>query len=161
MSLLFSVIQWKGEKKKMKRIVTALAIPALLAALVIASEVKLEGVKCVVSGEPVNASAATDYKDGKVYFCCTGCEKSFKADTAKYSTKASHQLVATGQARQVNCPISGEPISADKSLEVSGAKVYFCCDNCRNQVAKASGEQQMNMVFGEAAWNKAGYNVAK
>ncbi len=145
----------------MKRTAIALAIPVLLAALVIASEVKLEGVKCVVSGEPVSASATTDYKDGKVYFCCMGCEKNFKADTAKYSTKANHQLVATGQAKQLNCPISGEPISSDKFLEVGGAKVYFCCDNCRNQAGKASGEQQVNMLFGEAAWNKAAYKVGK
>jgi len=143
----------------MKRLMIALAIPALLAAVGIASDVKLEGVKCIVSGEPAVASASAAYKDGKVYFCCKDCIKGFTANTAKYATKANHHLVATGQAKQANCPISGEPIAQDKSLEVNGAKVYFCCDKCKTTVAKAAGDEQMNMVFGEAAWKKAGFKV--
>ena len=67
--------------------------------------------------------------------------------------------MATGQAVQTSCPINGDPISRDKFIELKGAKVYFCCDNCKNQVTKASEEEQMRMLFSEAAWKKAGYKV--
>lgn len=145
----------------MKHAIIVLAVVALLAALVIASDVKLGGAKCVVTGEPVNQSVSADYKDGKIYFCCPSCIPTFKKDTAKYATKANHQLVLTGQAKQTSCPISGEPISMDKFVEVNGAKVYFCCDKCKNKVAKAGDDEQMNLAFGDAAWKKAGYKVGK
>jgi len=144
----------------MKRVLIALAMTALLAVLVIASEVKLDGVKCFVGGESVSSSVSADYKDGKVYFCCPGCQKKFMADTAKYATKANHQLVATGQAKQTNCPLSGEPIAQDKMVEVQGAKVYFCCDHCKNKMVGAAPDEQLNLVFSEAAWEKGGFKVA-
>jgi len=143
----------------MKRSVLALLVPMVFGVLLAAAEVKLEGVKCMISGEPVNASVSADYKDGKVYFCCPNCIKTFQADPEKYATKANQQLVATGQAKQATCPLSGAKIAEDKFVEVNGAKVYFCCDTCKGKAANASGDQQMEMLFGEAAWKKAGYKV--
>lgn len=144
----------------LRRILFALALPATLAVLVFASDIKLEGVTCPISGQAVTASASADYKDGKVHFCCNDCPGTFKANTAKYATKANHQLVQTGQAVQSNCPISGEPIDQSKSVKVGGAEVFFCCNNCKDKVAKATGDQQMNLVFSDAAWSKAGFKVS-
>ena len=143
----------------MKRSVLALVFPMLFAVLLIASEVKLDGVKCIVGGEAASASVSADYQDGKVYFCCENCLKKFKADPAKYATKANHQLVASGQAKQASCPLSGGKVDEGKVIEVNGAKVYFCCDQCKGKAASAAGDQQMEMLFGEAAWKKAGYKV--
>jgi len=70
-------------------------------------------------------------------------------------------LVATGQAKQTKCPISGAPCKADKVVEVGGAKVYFCCDNCKGKVAGAKGDDQANLVFSDGAFEKAGYTVGK
>jgi YHS domain-containing protein len=145
----------------MKRVLCLLAFSAFVAALAFAADVKLDGVKCPVSGKPAVAAASAGYEGGKVYFCCNDCKASFEKDPAKYAAKANHQLVATGQAKQASCPISGEPIKNDKSVKVSGATVYFCCDNCKDKVAKATGDEQVNLAFGDAAWKKGGFKVGK
>ena len=145
----------------MKRSVLAIVLPMLFAVLLIASDAKLDGVKCIVGGEAVNASVSADYQGGQVYFCCENCLTKYKADPAKYATKANHQLVASGQAKQANCPLSGGKIDESKSVEVKGAKVYFCCDHCKSKAAAAAGDEQMEMLFGEAAWKKADFKVGK
>ena len=40
-------------------------------------------VTCPVSGQPVNKDCTTDYKGGKIAFCCGNCLAAFKKDTAK------------------------------------------------------------------------------
>jgi YHS domain-containing protein len=143
----------------MKRVAATLAVTILVSLMTIASDIKLEGVKCIVGGEQASASISADYQGGKVFFCCPNCQAKFKGDPAKYTAKANHQLVATGQVKQSLCPISGEKINPEKSLEIQGAKVFFCCDDCKNQVAKANDDEQLGMVFGAAAWQKAGFKV--
>src|SRR5678815_1334635 len=93
------------------RLFAALGIVALLVATVIAEEkkeekVKLDGIKCPVSGKAATENSV-DYKGGKVYFCCENCPKAFSADSKKFATKANAQLVATGQVKQEKCPLSG------------------------------------------------------
>jgi len=146
----------------MKRALLALVVPAMLIATAVAADIKLEGVKCLVAGnKPASAENASDYKGGKVFFCCGNCKKAFDGDTAKHAVKANHQLVVTGQAKQSKCPLSGGPCKEDKVLEVAGAKVYFCCDNCKGKVAAAKGDDQAAMVFSDAAFEKAGFKVGK
>src|SRR5262245_43376064 len=99
----------------------AFSAAALLAsARVYAPELKLEGIKCPVSGKAAKAASSVDYKGGKVYLCCDGCPDAFKKDTAKFATKANMQLVATGQAKQVKCPVAGKDINPATGIEVSG-----------------------------------------
>jgi hypothetical protein len=138
----------------------ALVAVAAVATAYAAEEVKLEGVKCIVNAK-ANAKAANarDYKDGKVYFCCMNCPKAFDKDAAKFSTKANHQLVATGQAKQEKCPFSGEAVNADTAITVEGAKIAFCCEMCQGK-AKASDEQ-VELLFNDKAFEKAGFKVAK
>ena len=80
---------------------------------------KLEGVKCPVSGKAVKEDKTVAYKDGKVYFCCENCPKAFTKDSKKFATKANAQLVATGQAKQAKCPISGQALNPDTNLPSS------------------------------------------
>jgi hypothetical protein len=115
---------------------------------------------CPVSGKAAIKESSVDYKDGKVYFCCEGCPDAFKADTAKFAAKANMQLVQTKQAAQEKCPISGQKLNPEKSVEVSGVKVTFCCENCQGAVAKLKGDEQINKVFSDAAFKKA-YKVKK
>ena len=61
-----------------------------------------------------------------------------KTSTAKYAALANLQLVATGQARQVACPLTGGKLNSQQVLKVSGVKVAFCCGGCPKKVAKAS-----------------------
>ena len=122
-----------------------------------AAEEKAKAFKatCPVSGKPALEDKTVDYKGGKVYFCCENCPKAFEKDTAKYATKANQQLVATGQTTQVKCPITGKALNADKTVEVGGVKVTFCCENCQGKVAAATGDAQAELVFSDAAFAKA------
>lgn len=44
---------------------------------------------------------------------------------------------AADEIRQKTCPVSGKPISADKSVEHEGQKVYFCCGGCAKTFEKS------------------------
>lgn len=127
-----------------------------------AQDVNLEGVKCIINGnKAASVDAVVDYKGGKVYFCCQGCVKKFKADVelkeeAKFATKANHQLVVTGQFTQKGCPMSGGPVNEEFMTEVGGAKVGFCCGNCQKKVVEAEGlAAKADLVFSEVAFKKA------
>jgi YHS domain-containing protein len=123
-------------------------------------EVKLDGIKCPVSGKAATQNAV-DYKSGKVYFCCENCPKAFSKDSAKFSTKANAQLVATGQAKQAKCPLSGGKINPDTQITVAGAKVAFCCEKCQGKVQAAKDAEALELVFSDKAFEKAGFAVEK
>ena len=94
-----------------KKAMSGVAVLLVAAATVVAAEVNLEGVKCVVAPKAASASKAVDYKGGKVYMCCGGCVGKFKSNTAKYAEKANHQLVATKQfAHSVVVPLTKAPL---------------------------------------------------
>jgi YHS domain-containing protein len=126
-----------------------------------AAEEKTFSAKCVVAGDQnAKEDKFADYKGGKVYFCCDGCKGKFTSDPAKYAVSANGQLVATGQAKQVKCPLAGKPCNKDKFVEVKGIKVYFCCDGCKGKVAAAKGDEQAALVFSDDAFSK-GFEVPK
>ena len=116
---------------------------------------------CPVSGKAALQDKTADYKSGKVYFCCENCPKAFAKDTAKFATKANQQLIATGQTTQAKCPLSGGKLNPDASSDVGGAKVTFCCNMCKGKVDEAKGDAQTELVFSDAAFAKAGFEVKK
>lgn len=125
-------------------------------------KIKLDGIKCIVAGaKAAKADNAEAYKDGKVFFCCANCPKAFAKDTAKFATKANHQLIATSQAKQANCPLTGGEVDSGTAISVKGAKIAFCCNNCKGKAEKAEGDAQMEMLFSDKAFAKAGFKVAK
>ena len=142
------------------RMIVFSAAALLACATVYAADVKLEGIKCPVSGKAAKAASSVDYKGGKVYFCCDQCPDAFKNETTKFAAKANMQLVATGQANEVKCPITGNDLNPATAIDVSGVKVAFCCNNCKVKVSKAEGDEQVNLVFGEEAFKK-GFEVKK
>ena len=147
------------------RLFAAIGLVALLVATVVAEDkkeekVKLEGIKCPVSGGKATENSV-DYKGGKVYFCCDKCPTAFGKDTAKFATKANAQLVATGQAKQAKCPLSGGKLNPDTAITVGGAKVCFCCEMCQGKVKAAEGDKQLDLVFSDAAFKMAGFEVPK
>jgi hypothetical protein len=147
----------------MRRIsLLAVALGFTLTAVYAAEEVKLDGIKCVVQGDKAaKADKSLDYKDGKIYFCCGNCPKAFEKDKAKFETKANAQLVATGQAKQGKCPLTGKDVDKSQELTLNGAKVNFCCGNCKGKVEKAKGDDQLALVFSDDAWKKAEFKVEK
>lgn len=122
----------------------------------------LSGVKCILNGNrAANAEKSVEFKGGKAYFCCGGCvakfEKAMEQEEpdAAMMMKANHQLVATGQFVQKGCPISGNELLDDATTQVGGVEVGFCCNGCRDRVAKAEGlEAKAKIVFTEAAFKK-------
>lgn len=129
--------------------VLLMAVAAMLAGGLSAADDKasLEGAKCPVSGKPINQSDWVAYESGKVYFCCENCPAAFKKDPAKYAAKAHLQMVQTGQLKEVACPLTGKPLNPATAVDVGGVRVAFCCNNCKGKVEKATGDDQINMVF--------------
>lgn len=132
------------------------AVAAVMAAE--GAKVKLDGVKCIVAAsKDAKEANAVDYKGGKVFFCCMNCPKAFSADTAKFAAKANAQLVATGQAKQEKCPLSGGALDTATKITVAGADVCFCCDKC--QAKAKDSKDQVEFLFNDKAFEKAGYKV--
>lgn len=122
---------------------------------------KRVALKCPISGKAIKKEHAVAFKGGKVFFCCPNCPKAFKASDEKHATKANHQLVASRQFRQTKCPISGGKLDRKTTINVAGARVAFCCNNCKGKVSAAKGDAQLALAFSEKAFTKAAFKKAK
>lgn len=146
----------------MVRRVSMIATLSLFAfvASIVADEAKKEfKATCpVAKTKAAKEDKSAEYRGAKVYFCCGGCPDAFKKDTAKYSTRANMQLVETAQAKQVKCPLSGGELNADTKITVGDAEVAFCCNNCKGKVEKATGDEQLSLVYSDKAFDK-GFKV--
>ena len=143
------------------KVLGALALVGAIALSISAVEVNLEDVKCLVNpNAPAKEATGVEYKEGKVFFCCGNCAAKFKEDSAPFAAAANHQLVRTGQYTQAHCPLSGGALNPEKTVEINGVSVQFCCGNCQGKVAGAEGAEQVNLVFGDAAFTK-GFEVVK
>lgn len=143
--------------------VLTLSIAALLVgALAVAEDAKEKfAAKCLVAGKPdAKEDKNAEYKGAKVYFCCDNCKGKFNEDKAKFAIPANIQLVSTKQFSQTKCPISGAKIDETKTAEVAGVKVAFCCEKCQGKVAAAKEDEQKELVFKDAAFDKA-FEIAK
>ncbi len=92
--------------------------------------------KCVVSGAPAKEDKFVEQDGKKVYFCCENCPKAYAKEPEKFVAKVHHQWAKTDQIVQVACPFSGEAVDAEKSLDVDGVTVHFCCDDCKAKAEK-------------------------
>jgi len=127
-----------------------------------AKKLNLKGIKCVLNPKAkAKADKSVKYKGGKVFFCCGNCPKAFAKNTKKHATSANTQLIATHQAKQAKCPLSGGKLNKKSFLVINKAKVYFCCFNCRKAVNKLKGKAQAEKVFSDKAFAKAKFTVGK
>jgi hypothetical protein len=146
---------------KTRTVVAALACAVLFVATLAAADVQLKGVKCLLNPKAgAKAEQSVEYKEGKVFFCCGNCLKKFKGDTAKFAGAANSQLVATKQYKQKACPLTGGKLNPTTAIKVGAVKVAFCCNNCKGKAEKASGDDQLQLVFSDKAFKK-GFEVAK
>ena len=150
---------------KARSLCTAVASVAILAVtLYAAEEIKLEGIKCVMNPKAAaKAEKSVDFKGGKVFFCCDNCPKGFAKKIEEgdklVAAKGNAQLIATSQAKQEKCVFTGGPLKT--KLEVGGATVQFCCENCLGKAKKLEGDDQLIALFGDAAFEKGGFKVGK
>lgn len=125
-----------------------------------AEKIDIAKVKCLISGAAAKEDKASDWKGGKVYFCCGNCQKKFNDDSKAFAAKANHQLIASGQVTQGACPFSGGELNKDASIEFKGAKIGFCCNNCKGKAEKMTDDEKVEKLFGEAAYEKAKFAKA-
>ena len=127
----------------------AICVAVLCSAVAVSAAVKEpKDAKCPVSGKGCNPEKSVAFDGGKVYFCCGNCEKAFQGDAAKFAAKAHQQMVSTGQLVQKGCPFSGGAVKPGTQLDIGGAEIGFCCNNCKSKVEKATGDAQVDLVFG-------------
>ena len=146
-------------------VATLVAMPFFTAFAEEASEQPGEKIMCPISNKKAKASATAEHAGGKVYFCCGNCVKAFNKDPKKFATKANFQLVATKQAEQVGCPISGRDTKDGTAIKIgeegkAQVSVAFCCNNCKGKAVGAEGDKQLEMLFSKAAFEK-GFKVKK
>ncbi|WP_417380383.1 hypothetical protein [Gimesia sp.] len=115
---------------------------------------------CPVAGKPANPAQTVAYKGGSVSLCCGNCKKAFEANPKKFAAKANMQLVATKQAKQVNCPFAGKPVNPAQAVTVAGTEVKFCCGGCKAKASKAEGDAQIKLIFNDKAFEK-GFKVTE
>ena len=139
----------------LKTTISGLALLLIASATVLAGEIDLEGVKCVVAPKNAQVSKSADYKKGKVYFCCGGCQGKFTKDSKPFAMKANQQLVSTKQYEQKACPLSGGDLDPETAIKVAGTKVAFCCGNCKAKVESSEDAEAMKLVFADKAFDKA------
>lgn len=144
--------------KPSRLLLAASALVALAATgIAIAAEeekIDLTGVKCIISGHDAVEDGAITFKTKKLFFCCEDCPKAFKEEPAKFMAKAAHQLLQTKQAAQVACPFTGRKLNPEKTVDVAGVKVAFCCENCQGKAKKADGDDLLALVFSKEALEK-------
>lgn len=139
-------------------IATGICVLTMLTLTVSAAEEKKAEPQCPVSGKAISKDHKVAYKGAEVYFCCPNCPKAFEKGTEKFAAKANHQLVQTGQAKQVKCPLAGRPAKDDKSVTVSGVKVNVCCGNCLKAATEA--DDKVALLFSDKAFQK-GFKVTE
>jgi YHS domain-containing protein len=135
----------------MKILITTASFVLLAAVVLAAPATKGPEPMCPVSNQPCDPEVSLAFDGGSVWFCCEKCEKAFEADSAKFAAKAHQQMVVTGELVQKGCPFSGGPVKPGTQLDIGGATVGFCCNNCKGKVAKAGPDEQVDMVFGSIA----------
>ena len=114
-----------------------------------------EDLKCMVCGKPALSDFAVDWNGGKVYLACPNCKASFAGDKKSYAPLANIQLIATRQAKQITCPLTGKKASAANTVTIKGIKVRFCCNNCKGKAASLKEKEQLQLVFSNEAFKKA------
>ena len=133
------------------RAVMAVAAVCLVttATVAFAAAKKPADCACPVSGQPAKADKMAEFDGGKVYFCCGNCQAAFKKDSSKHAAKAHLQMVATGELVQTGCPFNGKDVNPSTVIAIGDAEVGFCCNICKGKAAKAEGDDQIALVFGD------------
>jgi hypothetical protein len=92
---------------------------------------------CPCSGEAVDASQSCEVNGIQVGFCCAQCKEGVeKAEgDEQVAMVFGDEAFAKGfstAAKDVAlvCPVSGQPVSEEHSVEFKNGKIQFCCGDC-------------------------------
>jgi len=126
------------------------------------------GLKCPVTGKDIVRDVTAVHHGGKIFFCCEKCLSAWNQDAKadgekKFIAQANYQLVASEQAKQKGCPMSGKATKDSTVIEVgvNKAKVAFCCSHCQEKAEAKEGGDQISMLFNQKAFANAFEMVKK
>jgi hypothetical protein len=106
---------------------------------------------CSTRPGPTNTVA---FEGGKVQFCCGRCKGAFTNATEPFKANARHQMLASGQFKQVKCPLCGGNPSDEHAIEIGGLTVRFCSADCKQKATEAKGQDRVVLLFGQTAFAK-------
>jgi len=104
---------------------------------------------CPITGENSVVTEKTIYADwnGKrYYFCCPGCDVTFKKDPAAAVAKMvlpANVIAVSGEKLMVKCPVMGDTVAVNDKTpyrDYQGHRYYFCCNMCPPKFDKDSGK---------------------
>ncbi len=129
---------------------------------------KVSSLKCfIMKTRPVAGKKIVEYKDAKLYVCCSACVARVKKYPEKYEGKANHQLVYTGQYKQTLCPITGSELTDDSpKFKVDGGvlgavEVHVASAKEVASLKAMEIDDQINALFGTAAFKKGKFVKVK
>lgn len=132
----------------MKKI-TLLTLSFLAAALMglTAEDVKPVNTVCPISGEDIDAEQVVTYTK-VVGLCCEKCQAKLQKDVAGNVDKLKDVKAVYVNTK---CPVSGEDVDAEVTVDFKGAKVALCCEKCQ---AKFDAEKHGEKVVMDHAGNE-------
>ena len=93
---------------------------------------------CPVSGEKLDDRENLVWVGNKSFaVCCKKCARKASSTPAVYLDKLE------GRSKQTLCPISGEKIDPEVSVEIDGYRVAACCEKC---AAKIKADPQATLA---------------
>jgi len=104
-------------------------------------------VTCPVTGGPIDESVSINFEGGTLHFSEPECVAMFEAEPEKFRARARLQFLLTGQAEQIGCPMTGDPIDPTTHIDIGGAKVGFCTHRHSNMAGAADLEGQLALIF--------------
>ena len=158
-AIIYQVSSRKGPIMRKPTILSLMVVTSLCLSLGVKAA-DFPKLRCPVSGKEASKEHAVSYNGGQVCFCCDQCRKTFAAKTNEFAAKANVQLVLSGQFKEVKCPLEGYTLNPITAMEVGGVRILFCCKGCKNVVALARQDEQINLVFNDKAFKKGFEKIA-
>lgn len=151
---------------------TTISMGLMLAVGILAQAVKaedkpekdpLDGLKCfIMKKKDVKGKKVMDYKEGKLYLCCSSCVKRVEKYPEKYEAMANHQLVYTKQYKQTVCPVTGKKVNQESpKLKIDGVEVMFVDLANLQKIKELELEKQIEMVFGKKGFKMGEFKFIK
>ncbi|RPI85271.1 MAG: hypothetical protein EHM42_06850, partial [Planctomycetaceae bacterium] len=91
----------------------------------LAADGNLDHALCPVTGDPVAPEFSVALEGGKVYFSSGEALREYRGNRNDFDELARAQLVVTGQAEQIRCPVSRKELSRPVVLRIEGVDVGF------------------------------------
>lgn len=113
---------------------------------------------CPIMGHTVIPESFVVYEDkennvhGRVYMCCDGCSKKVEKNLAKLYQTLYRTNPKNGKPKKpkdlknTECPMTGEPVAEDASIEYNGMIVHLCCLECAKGFLKKPDEKLTKLL---------------